>query len=208
MELLILSIRDVALLPQESYASLFPRRMERAQRFRREDDRLRCIGAGLLLHRVLGIGEEELRYTERGKPFSAAAAPCFNLSHSGDYVLLAADESGVGADIERLDPAHLRLAKEVYQSGERAWMEGDPLRRFFVLWTLKESVMKQCGLGLSLSPRSFSVLPLTEGEPIQLQGKTLYAGTRCFGEYCLSVCAEHPLAALNPKAVTAAELLR
>ena len=61
-------------------------------KYRSERDRLRCIGAGLLLIRELGIREEsEILYTPDGKPFLARAAGnkwmlsflCFVLADGG-----------------------------------------------------------------------------------------------------------------------------
>lgn len=202
---------EVTLLPLTEAARLteafwhFPERMERARRCLRTDDRLRCLGASALLSGVLGIREEDLRYSAYGKPYVPDMKLRFNLSHSGNYVLLATDGEEIGADIERIDSVRLRLAERVSVPEEQAWMRDDPLR-FFALWTMKESVMKQCGLGLTLRPDTFSVLPLLRGDSVSIEGRRLFGATVCFDGHCISVCAPHPIEPLSPRIVTAEEL--
>ena len=83
-----------------------PERMRKANRFRFEKDRLLCLGAGILLHEALGISDEALiRYRKNGKPF-APGYPAFNLSHSGQWCLLAANGicRQIGVDVEEITP--------------------------------------------------------------------------------------------------------
>ena len=175
-----------------------PGRAERARRFRQESDRLLCLGAGYLMMQAVKIRREaEIRLGEYGKP-AAPGYPAFSLSHSGLWCILASGAQGaVGADIEALNPAHLDIAPSVYTPGEQAWMSGDPLIRFFQLWTWKESVMKATGLGLSLEPRRFEVLPFAEGKPVQLLGREWHARSGRLDGYVFSVCADEPLGPLT-----------
>jgi len=170
-----------------------PERMKKAARFRFERDRLLCIGAGLLLLQALGIpGESVLTYGPYGKP-SAAGYPGFSLSHSGDWIILASGPDPVGADLEKPDSAHLRVADRVFTPAEREWMSRDPVRRFFQLWTWKESVMKATGLGVTLDPASFEVMPFTRNEPVLLDGNRWYAASGLLEGYAFSVCAACPV---------------
>ncbi len=178
-------------------AESMPERMAKAQRFRFEKDRLLCVGAGILMREVVGIrNESELKTGEFGK-LSAPGYPSFNLSHSGEWCVLAMGSDDVGIDIERVDPAHLRVASSVYTDAELAWMNESPLERFFLLWTWKESVMKATGAGLSLEPRSFEVLPFCRNAPIRLGGRLLYAGSYGLDGYQCSVCTTHPVARVD-----------
>ena len=170
-----------------------PERMKKAARFRFERDRLLCIGAGLLMMQALGIPDESvLAYGPYGKP-SAPGFPGFSLSHSGEWVVLAAGPDPVGADLEKPDSAHLQVAGRVFTPGEREWMSADPVRRFFQLWTWKESVMKALGLGMNLDPASFDVMPFTRDEPVRLDGREWYAASGQLKEYAFSVCASCPV---------------
>jgi len=191
VKLYLLKSGEVADTPELYFREHVPERLERAGQFRFEADRLRCLGAGILLSEILGITEEQLCITAEGKLFLPGDERKFNLSHSGDYVVLAVSDREVGVDIEKQDDRHLDVAKRVFQTGELAWMAEDPVKRFFCLWSLKESVMKATGLGFKLPPESFSVLSLLEGDPISVSGKTYRAcSPDMVPGYGLSVCLE------------------
>ena len=123
----------------------FPRRWARASRLLREEDRLELLAAGVLLHGVLGISDEEqIRRTAEGKPW-LEAGPAFSLSHSGGRCVLAVGEGPLGVDLERLDPGNLIAAEAALTEAELAWITPAPLERFHLLWTRKESVYKAVG---------------------------------------------------------------
>jgi phosphopantetheinyl transferase len=84
----------------------------------------------------------------------------------------------------------------VYTAAELKWMEEDPLERFHLLWTMKESVMKATGLGMNLGPDSFEVLPFCFNSPVMLRGRTWYASYGALGDYRCSVCASYPMEAV------------
>ena len=168
-----------------------PKRMERAERFRFERDRLLCVGGGFLMRQVVGIRDEsELRRGRYGKPY-APGYPPFSLSHSGDWCILSTWETEVGVDIEPIDEKNLTVAPMVCTPGELAWMSKDPPERFYLLWTWKESLIKAGGM--SLEPRSFDVLPFTEGRPLRLNGRLWYGASDSMAGYRFSACAALPM---------------
>lgn len=134
--------------------------------FKFESDKLRCLGAGLLLQSKLGITSDEmLCYSKNGKPMlknigTGSQKTYFNISHSGDYVALAVSEEIVGIDIEEVKPYDKTLADFCFDSDEIQYINESP-ECFYELWTKKESIMKATGLGLSLPPKSFSLHPVT-----------------------------------------------
>ena len=92
-----------------------------------------------------------------GKPRLAAPnAPGFNLSHSGEVVLLAiARGADPGIDVEALRPRPraLQLAQRYFTAAEAAALarrsEADRQQAFYQLWTAKEAVLKALGRGLA-----------------------------------------------------------
>lgn len=190
VRLYLMPIAEAEKLPDGYFQKYFPQRFERSHRFRQRKDALRSLAAAALLHRVLGLEEKLLRIDGQGKPFSPHTNLQFNLSHSGDYALLAAADCAVGADIEKHDAAHLSIAERIYRPEELAWMRQKPESRFFALWTMKESVIKALGCGLSMPPDGFSVLPFTEGRPIELNGRKLYCHGSTVDGHSIAVCAE------------------
>lgn len=152
-------IQMIEHIPLGYWMDRMPVRYARSQKYLRREDRLRCLGAGFLIHRVLGIEEKKLQYGEYGKPYIPGGAE-FNVSHGGNWAVLASDRQLIGVDIEPINPANLDVAKRVFTPNERSWMDQDPLVRFHILWTIKESIMKAAGLGLQLDPAQFDVLPV------------------------------------------------
>jgi 4'-phosphopantetheinyl transferase len=137
--------------------------LERASRFRLT--RLQksfVITRGIL--RILvgqyvgsGPGEIEFRYGFAGKPFVYAHPPLhFNLSHSGEHVVLAfSQECAVGIDVEQmrsLDDME-SLSRLIFAGEELLYLEelsGEQRdRAFYRGWCRKEALAKAEGCGLS-----------------------------------------------------------
>ena len=178
-----LDIRQLAQSDVDMVAAMLPKRYEHAQVFLRKEDRLRSIGAGLLMLRLGLRDERDLEYGARGKP-SVAYLPSFNISHSGNYVVSAVAEepngaaqvAAVGVDVEHPRRGNLKVAKRVFLAEEIDWMQQeDPDLRFCRLWTCKEAVMKLFGEGLHMDPQSFSVMPLLRGGQLAVNGVEIHA---------------------------------
>jgi len=178
-------IQTVRQIPRGYWMNLLPERYARSQKYLRDEDRLRCLGAGFLMHRVLGIDERTLQYGVYGKPYSPGTAE-FNVSHGGSWVVLASDSQSIGVDIEPINAANLDVAARVFTPNELIWMQQAPLERFHILWTVKESIMKAAGLGLQLDPAQFDVLPI-DGAHIAA-GKTWHTAWMLH-DGCVIACA-------------------
>lgn len=169
----------------------------RCARFRRAPDRHRYIVARGLLRiiagRYLGLRAEEVAfdYSESGKPrLRAAQNPIgleFNLSHSGDALLIGFSEGfAIGVDVERLDPdVELDpIARQVLSDDEMMQLEGLPraerLAAFYRYWTCKEACLKGTGAGVGAGMRQLEVqfgrgdsVALTDPANADLRGWTL-----------------------------------
>jgi 4'-phosphopantetheinyl transferase len=133
----------------------------RADRFRFDCDRQSFVAARSGMRRILGryldqdAGAIEFAYGSHGKPLLANGAIEFNLSHSGDWALLAvARDRPVGVDIERIKPmAELeKLTARFLMAAEHERIvslpEVDRVLAFFRTWTCKEAYLKATGEGL------------------------------------------------------------
>ena len=175
MKVCLLNINEIT--DHEPVREQLPLRYRRALQYRSREDRLRCIGAGLLLINELGIQREsDILYTADGRPF-LAEGPAFSLSHSGIYCALAIGEGRVGIDIEHMEEAALGALEAVANAKEQSVIrEEDALRRFYTLWTRKEALAKAIGTGKFRDPREIDLSKYDE---------KLFT-TEFRGEYCIS----------------------
>jgi 4'-phosphopantetheinyl transferase len=143
----------------------------RAERFRQADDRRRFIAGRGVLRRMLGRrlnrapGSLAFGASPHGKPTLADAGEiAFNVSHSGDYVLVAVGRAAaIGVDVEQERPGLdlMGLGARVFTPAELASIAGVPdaqkSSRFFRHWTFKEAVVKAVGVGLSVDLKRFEI---------------------------------------------------
>lgn len=76
----------------------------------------------------------------------------FNLSHSGDYIVIAIADCPIGIDIERIKPLDTKIAIDYFTEQELKYLgsrRGKQSERFYKIWVLKESFIKAVGRGLS-----------------------------------------------------------
>ena len=161
------------------------------------DDRKRCLGAGILLAKILplyGESPEKITYGTAGKPQTENVH--FNLSHSGNLVICAVGEEAVGCDIEKTKQEIQGVAKRFFHRNEAEYLqkfqgqERDEM--FFRLWTWKESYIKMTGEGMQLPLQNFEILP--EGERIRVRRGDEILSCHIMEynipKYKISVCAE------------------
>ncbi|MDB5129877.1 4'-phosphopantetheinyl transferase superfamily protein [Mucilaginibacter sp.] len=111
---------------------------------------------------VLGDNKKPHLFSKDGNPFH------YNLSHSGDWIVLAIATSQVGTDVEFIDetfkfqdilPDNFSEEEATYINQENA------AERFFALWTRKEAILKATGQGLG---EHLQITPALNGEhPLQ-----------------------------------------
>ena len=165
-------IRDPALL--ERYRELLSQdELEQGQRFHHADDRHRYLLTRALLRTTLSRyaprAPHEWNFTRDafGRPlvidsYPPCAAVVFNLSHTRELILLGVTrDPALGVDVEAIAAscAGLPLAERYFSRAEIAGLRvlspERQVRRFFDLWTLKESYIKALGRGLSIPLRDF-----------------------------------------------------
>lgn len=171
---------------------------ERAARFYFEKDRHRYIFAHACLRDILSRylqsepGQMEFSTNNYGKPVLLPNQEVdFNISHSGEYVLIAvARGHRVGVDVEhfRMNLEHDKIARRFFSQAENKEYGAIPheqkVTAFFNCWTRKEAYIKAHGLGLSLpldsfdvslSPNEPAVLRATRPDPTEVRKWTLFS---------------------------------
>jgi 4'-phosphopantetheinyl transferase len=154
---------------------LTPDEITRANRYLRSTDRdkfiisrasLRYILSGYLKCLPKDIG---FKLTKDKKPeIDIPSAPNihFNLSYSADRVLIAVAAFPVGIDIEWINPkfSYTAILNSNFSLNESAYINlNDSFKRFFLLWTRKEAILKATGIGLTDHLR---IIPSLDGEHV------------------------------------------
>lgn len=173
----------------ENISKNYPKRYVKAQHFQKNEDFLRCIGGYVLLTKMIGdFSEDDVIYGNDGKP-SISGKEFFNISHSGDFVVVATGDAEIGIDIEIVKERKIDISKKVFTKSELDWMNLDPLSRFHILWTQKESVIKLLGTGIKTPLNSFEVLPFENEETISFGNIKISNYTFVFeDDYIVSIC--------------------
>lgn len=148
-----LSEADLSFLPPAETAYI--------QRCLAPAERARRLAARLVLKSALdhffAITELPLERDLDNRLFlGTPAAPDFNLSHSGEFILGSFCTSGrTGIDIEQTARVSLRLLDRYLHEREKTDLEklaeSDREKRLTALWTCKEAYAKALGKGLRLS---------------------------------------------------------
>ena len=150
---------------------LQPDEVDRAQRYRQPADRNRFMYTRHLLRMLLG------QYTRRApatigittglnqKPeLSDSSGWHMNVSHAGDWILIAISTSSIGVDVEWINPrfAFADLLPTSYCEAERQHIQSEPEPRlaFYQLWTRKEALIKATAKGLD---EDFAMIPSLMG---------------------------------------------
>lgn len=147
--------------------------IQRADAFRRDEDRDRFTTANALLHlaawKHLGSRPVITRSCDRcGEPHGKPAVkdgPHVSVSHSGDLIAVAVTDLGpVGVDVEETT-RHTDIDSMLRYVFSPAELESlaDPAAHFYQAWTRKESILKATGEGLRVRMSTLTVLPDAPG---------------------------------------------
>lgn len=141
-------------------------RLLKTEKLKHESDILRSLTVEYALNKLLKrhfINMDtpvSIDYDQYGKPFlnniPGIPLPIYiSLSHSGDYAVAMISDVPCGIDIEKTTRDLKKISKRFFCKDEIETVktEADLTK----IWTLKESIMKADGKGLSLGMNSFSV---------------------------------------------------
>ena len=149
-------------------------------KLRFNEDKCRCIAAGLLLNYALRqekVGNHseivmvdiikacdgydksydyKIKYQKKGKPyFKDYKELNFNITHSGKYVACAISDKPIGIDMEGNRKDVCSVARRFFNKDESEWVcmaesESEQKERFLKIWTFKEAYSKMTGDGIAL----------------------------------------------------------
>lgn len=161
----------LSLLPfREQFPHLTKREIER----KAGDYALRKVFSDLL-------GCNEIKINRDGKPYIENCPYHFNLSHSGDWLLLAVGDTPVGADIEKITKIRPKTMEKYFSQSEQERVKKNGTKAFFELWTQKESYVKYTGEGIKALSKESKDLIYPEG---------IAFFSKKFEDYQISVCTD------------------
>ena len=187
-----------------AYSCVSDKRKEKTDNFKNSEDKKRSLVSELLIRKALndkGMDAAALvyEYGKYQKPYLKNISDFhFNISHSGDYVILAVSDKEIGCDIEKIRKYDLKIAERFFTKKEykdiiNAKNDEERQKLFFLYWVLKESYIKQNGQGLSQPLDSFEI---TLGENKQIDVSSEYNNSdlrlkqiNLIPGYCIAVCS-------------------
>ena len=143
---------------------------ERANRYYQVKDRNRfLISRGALrtiLSKYLNVAPSSITFgvSPNKKPIihdTGKVKLHYNVSHSGDWILIAVSDSDIGADVEFIKPSFQfqEILTDYFSQDEVDFINHQSsLERFFLLWTRKEAFVKATGKGLDSDLRTIPSL--------------------------------------------------
>lgn len=199
MKLYILSINELNNEKfREHYMNLVsPKRRERIEKIKSENDKLRSLAAGVLINHMREDAQisAPISYGEHGKPYVTDNSIYFNLSHSGDYVAIAYGDNEVGIDIQKKRKITEALAARILTPAESETLITTDQDIMGLIWSIKEAYIKMIGVGLSFDMRNCEIkddriLCLTGSYPdAYFKSFTIMDGDI---PYYLTVCSASP----------------
>ncbi|GAB6990774.1 4'-phosphopantetheinyl transferase family protein [Paenibacillus pini] len=185
---------------------------ERILKFHFIKDKIRSLVGELLLKKIINTlynapyEEMEITRDEYGKPFlsSPSIKVEFNISHAGDWVVVAIDRMKIGIDIEQIVTMNLEIAERFFTQEEYKYIAQQSSQeqrdeQFIRIWTMKESYIKGVGRGLTIPLDSFStIINNQEATSIRVEEDVRHLKTfRHDTTYYISVCSTTPLDGKN-----------
>ena len=161
---------DVWKIPLTSYLKYIPELYQtlqsdektRSASFLKENDSHRFIVGRAMLRILLGkylnVEADKLRFgfDKNKKPTlkdNEKSVINFNLSHSGEYLLIAISDNSIGIDIEQYeyDSRLNQTMQLIFSDSEILFInkQASPSKIFYKLWTRKEALLKANSSGLS-----------------------------------------------------------
>lgn len=168
---------------------------DRINRFKFNDDKVKTILSEILVRTIYCETKDKLNSqiifdeTEMGKPFIKNEENFkYNISHSGNRVVVVFDDEEIGVDIEDIKELNLDVVRSFstdyeYEKTLQKSHQGRG-EHIISIWVLKEAYVKYLGTGLNQDFQSFDVI---NKDNIKV-GVNLYK--KKMGEYILGICTK------------------
>ena len=184
MKIIRLLIADITL--GFKYRSFLLKNISEEQRekvlaFKNEKDQARSLISAYLIN---SLSNEKVMKKCMGKPYFENG-PYFNVSHSGQYIVMAISENEVGVDIEENVEKDMSSLVRIFNETEAKMIKEHA--DFYYLWCAKESLIK-CFGGSVGQIKEVPSLPLNGLKTFK--GKDYQSQTFLFDKHIISITNE------------------
>ena len=146
METVKLFVLDVELAYRHKktlFESANDSQKEKALKFKSEADQVRSLASSYLINK---LSKEPLQFNDMGKPFYQNG-PYFNVSHSGQYIVMVVSNKDIGVDIEENKEKDMSSLIRIFNEAEAKMIKEHA--DFYYLWCAKESLIKCIGSSIN-----------------------------------------------------------
>jgi len=142
----------------------------------------------------LTVNDEDIVKTHNGKPyFKTTDKIKFNISHSGEYVVVCVSDEEIGVDIQEYKEVNSRMARRFFTEREYLFLEKIPAdnrtAEIIKMWSIKEAVSKAQGFALINELAKIETLHFDGCYKSQINGYNLYISDE-FPGYILVVATK------------------
>ena len=116
---------------------------EKALKYKNELDQVRSLASSYLINK---LSKEPLLFNDMGKPFFEKG-PYFNVSHSGQYIVMTVSNKDIGVDIEENKEKDMSSLIRIFNEAEAKMIKEHA--DFYYLWCAKESLIKCIGSSIN-----------------------------------------------------------
>lgn len=157
------SVHDIPDEEVGSYMSVLPAFMHaEIYRYHHINDQKTKLLARLMLYRALCDDNQarlihQWKRDKNNKPYIGAWRS-FNISHSGEMVVLGISDSCIGVDIEQRRPLNYLQIINEFHPAEQEFIQRavDPQEAFYEIWVKKEALLKAIGTGIVYGLNTFN----------------------------------------------------
>lgn len=161
--------------------SISEKQKEKALKFKNEKDQIRSMISSSLIN---SLSNEEILFNEMGKPYYQNG-PFFNVSHSGQFVIMAVSNKEIGVDIEENNNSDMSPLIKIFNEAEVKLIKEHA--DFYYLWCAKESLIKCMGSSIN-KVKEVPSLPLNGLKTFK--GKDYQCQTFIYEKHIVSITRE------------------
>ena len=169
----VMNIENISDIKMITNLNVSQDRLKKASRYRSDVDKIRTIVSEAMVRYAVkkhyGIDDINILYPRCEKPYIDIPQINFNISHAGEWVVVAVGDCQMGIDVEKISASNLPEIYKYYTKDEILFLESlsnklEQIEWFYKMWTMKESYVKYTGKGMRCSFDCISIKFLEANE--------------------------------------------